>query len=110
MISLNDYWRGRKDKFPLAMTPQIEANAQITVDLANHLLGYFELAGLQCPRSPITETQVASGWRPPVVNAVFANQHVLVKLGLWMEHPSATPSWLHVQTVPPGSGNRVFYP
>lgn len=34
----------------------------------------------------------------------------LTKLGLWMEHPSATKGWCHLQTVPPRSGNRVFYP
>jgi hypothetical protein len=35
---------------------------------------------------------------------------VLRDLGLWMEHPDKTPTWLHIQTVPPGSGNRVFWP
>lgn len=39
-----------------------------------------------------------------------AGQHTLQELGLWMEHPSATPTWAHVQTMPPRSGKRVFYP
>ncbi len=39
-----------------------------------------------------------------------AGQQVLVQLGLWMEHPSATKGWAHLQTVPPRSGRRVFYP
>lgn len=34
----------------------------------------------------------------------------LEDLGLWLEHPAATKGWCHVQTVPPRSGNRVFYP
>lgn len=34
----------------------------------------------------------------------------LEAIGLWMEHPAATKGWCHLQTVPPGSGNRVFYP
>jgi hypothetical protein len=34
----------------------------------------------------------------------------LAELGLWLEHPSSTKNWSHWQTVPPGSGNRVFYP
>lgn len=34
----------------------------------------------------------------------------LKKIGLWLEHPSKTPGWCHLQTVPPGSGNRVFMP
>lgn len=37
-------------------------------------------------------------------------QKTLVDVGLWMEHPSATKGWSHVQTVPPGSKRRVFYP
>lgn len=39
-----------------------------------------------------------------------AGQAALKDIGLWMEHPSATKGWSHVQTVPPGSGRRVFYP
>lgn len=34
----------------------------------------------------------------------------LEALGLWMEHPSKTPGWCHLQIVPPGSGRRVFMP
>lgn len=30
--------------------------------------------------------------------------------GLFLEHPDATPTWCHVQTRKPHSGNRVFYP
>lgn len=37
-------------------------------------------------------------------------QETLKDLGLWMEHPSATKGWAHVQTVPPRSKRRVFYP
>lgn len=37
-------------------------------------------------------------------------QKALTELGLWMEHPSATSSWSHVQTKPPRSGRRVFHP
>jgi hypothetical protein len=35
---------------------------------------------------------------------------ILEALGLWMEHPASTKSWSHLQTIPPRSGNRVFYP
>jgi hypothetical protein len=37
-------------------------------------------------------------------------QRVLASLGLYIEHPSATKSWSHIQIVSPRSGNRVFYP
>jgi hypothetical protein len=39
-----------------------------------------------------------------------AGQRALEDLGLWMEHPAATKGWCHLQTVPPASGRRVFYP
>lgn len=38
------------------------------------------------------------------------NRSRLVEFGLYLEHPSATPRWCHLQSKPPGSGNRVFYP
>lgn len=37
-------------------------------------------------------------------------QAMLQRLGLWLEHPAATKGWSHLQTVPPRSGKRVFYP
>lgn len=37
-------------------------------------------------------------------------QRVLTDLGLWLEHPAATKGWCHVQTIPPMSKRRVFYP
>lgn len=37
-------------------------------------------------------------------------QAALTECGIWLEHPSATKGWSHWQTVPPGSGRRVFYP
>jgi hypothetical protein len=37
-------------------------------------------------------------------------QFTLVELGLWLEHPEATPGWAHVQTRPPRSGARTFRP
>jgi hypothetical protein len=38
------------------------------------------------------------------------NQHELDKLGLYMEDPRWTPGWCHLQTVPPGSGKRIYIP
>jgi hypothetical protein len=80
---------------------------------------------------------VSSGWRPAAVNATIKgaapksnhltgravdladpdrsigrwcidNQNALEKVGLWLEHPDDTPTWCHLQTVSPKSGNRVF--
>lgn len=35
---------------------------------------------------------------------------LLAEIGLWMESPQWTPSWVHLQTVPPKSGRRIFIP
>lgn len=130
MISLTDYWMGRDEEYPLAMTPQIEHNALLTVQLTNALLVRFGQG-----------RKATSGWRPPMVNASIPNaapnskhmtgqaidladpdgdlddwlmsdpgQRALEEIGLWMEHPAATKGWAHLQTVPPKSGRRVFYP
>lgn len=130
MITLTDYWMGRDREYPLALTPQIEKNAALTVQLANALLVRFGQG-----------RKVNSGWRPPQVNertpgaAVMskhmtgqaidladpegdldewlltqAGQTALAEIGLWHEHPAATKGWAHVQSVPPRSGRRTFYP
>lgn len=45
---------------------------------------------------------------------LFTHQDLLVLHGLYMEHPIATKgkntNWCHLQSQPPGSGNRVFIP
>lgn len=38
------------------------------------------------------------------------DNELLVKYGLYMEAASATPTWAHLQIVPPRSGSRVFNP
>lgn len=141
MISLADYWMGRDATYPLAMTPAIARAAITTVDLANKLLAIAQADGVPLVRKADTRSLVASGWRPPAINAATLGaapsskhmtgqaidiydpdgdldewlmtapgQRVLVDLGLWLEHPSATKGWSHVQTIPPRSLNRTFYP
>jgi hypothetical protein len=121
---------GRDAEYPLAMTPDIEHNAEILLGLVNILLTRYG-----------GHPKVRSGWRPPAVNAATPNaapnskhmsgqaidladpdgdlddwlmsaigQDHLATIGLWMEHPAATKGWSHLQSVPPKSKNRVFYP
>lgn len=123
MISVDDYLMNRKD----GLTFELLENAIDTVEKVNALLAAFG-----SPR------KVTSGYRPAYINSkvggaktsnhmtakacdledidgrldqwCMTNQNVLAKIGLWLEHPSATKGWCHVQTVSPRSGNRVFYP
>ena len=140
MITLKDYYMGRDETYKSLLTPQLRANASITVASANWLLNAAVSGGIYLEVHPESKTLVTSGWRPPAVNAATPtaaknSKHmtceaidiydadgdldewcidhldVLEKLGLWLEHPSATlRGWCHVQTVAPRSGKRVFYP
>lgn len=140
-ITLADYFMGRREEHPLALSPEIERNAFLTVGLANKLLTQAASYGVTVDLHPVNKSPVSSGWRPPAVNANTPNaapnskhmtgqaidiydpdgdldewlmsgegQSALAALGLWMEHPSATKGWSHLQTIPPRSGRRVFYP
>lgn len=128
MLTIQDYWMGRDRKYPDSLTPEIEGNALELIDRVNILLSEFG-----------QERKVNSGWRPPEVNgktpgAAPLSKHMkglaidladpegdldewcmdnldsLERIGLWMEHPAATKGWCHLQSLPPRSGKRVFYP
>ena len=128
MITLSEYLMGRDQEYQKDMTPEIEANALELIDRVNLLLESFG-----------EDRKVNSGWRPPQVNArmpnaarsskhmlglavdlddpegdldqwCLENENELERLRLWQEHPASTKGWCHLQSVPPKSGRRVFYP
>lgn len=130
MISLETYLMGRDKQYPRDYTDEVKEKACITVEKANELLA-------RAGRSDVHE--VSSGWRPRAVNdatrnAASRSRHitaeavdlrdrdrslatwcvdnldVLAEIGLWMEDPRWTPTWVHLQIVPPKSGRRVFIP
>jgi Peptidase M15 len=127
-LKLADYYMGRDKLHRAELTRGLRANARETLRRVNRLL---RRAGMM--------RKVTSGWRPAAINATvpgaatgsrhlsclaidledrngaldawcMANLAVLEELGLWLEHPAATPGWCHLQTQPPRSGNRVFHP
>jgi hypothetical protein len=127
-LKLADYYMGRDKLHRSELTREIRANARETLRRVNGLL---RRAGLM--------RKITSGWRPAAINDsvpgaakgskhlsclaidledrngaldawCMANLDVLEDLGLWLEHPDATPGWCHLQTQPPRSGNRVFNP
>lgn len=141
MITLADYFMGRRELYPTAMSPSIEHEAFRTVDLVNKLLTQAETYGVSIDMHPVNKSPVSSGWRPPAVNSATAGaavnskhmtgqaldvydpdgdlddwlmtgegQAAMAALGLWHEHPSATKGWAHLQTIPPRSGRRTFFP
>jgi hypothetical protein len=143
-ITIADYLMGRDRQYGHLLGTDLLQNAGVTVDVANQLLARAKAAGVTLERNPNTGSIVSSGWRPPAINgatagAALRSLHmrcqaldlfdpdgdldewllasaggVLAELGLWMEHPSATKGWAHVQTMPQASfkrtGLRYFYP
>lgn len=141
MITVADYFMGRREQYPMSVTPELEANAARMVELANKLLAQALTYGVSVPQNPKTGSQVSSGWRPAAVNSNTPNaapnskhmtgqaidlydpdgdldewlmtgegQAALTAIGLWHESPSATKGWAHVQSIPPRSGRRTFFP
>jgi hypothetical protein len=127
-MTLADYWMKRDRLFPGDLTVEVVGNAAILIERVHKLLAVFG-----------EERDITSGWRPPAVNgntpgAAQKSKHitgqavdladpdgdldewclehpdVLELYGLWQEHPSATKGWCHLQSVPPKSQKRVFYP
>lgn len=135
MITLVEFYNGRDKIYAKDLTEIIKANAIVTLSRVNEIVAkYYEL-NPQVPKN----NKCNSGWRPPSVNAATPgasklSNHMLgmamdvsddgrfakwlmstigllwlAKIGLWMEHPKDTPTWCHLQTVSPKSGNRVYY-
>lgn len=140
MITQVQYFMGRDVSHANSLTADIRRNAGLLLLLVNELLSEAAAEGVQPGIDAQTHCAVASGWRPPGINAKTANaaknsKHlsgdaidirdvrgralaqwclrnldVLERLGLWMEDPRWTPTWVHLQRVPPGSGRRVYRP
>jgi len=130
MITLHAYWLGRDVTHAEELTDDIQRNALVTVTKCNELLS-------RAGRNDINT--VNSGWRPQSVNDATRNSaavsshltaqavdlpdtdrtlaewcvdnlDVLKDVGLWMEDPRWTPTWVHLQTKPPRSGKIVYIP
>ena len=130
MITMEDYWMGRDKQYPLALTPDIIRNAATTVGLANTLLALFGQgrkvnSGWRPPAVNAATANAAPMSKHMLGQAIDLadpegdlddwlmgdiGQAAMTRLGLWHEHPAATKGWAHLQTVPPRSGRRTFYP
>jgi len=136
MIELQQYWMGRDRSYPKELTDDIRANAAETVKRSNSLIAVYQKAtGDYRPRGvnsgwrpsqvnaktsgAAKKSRHMTGQAIDIADAsksmkiwlmTPAGQQALVECELWMEHPDATPTWVHVQIVPPASGRRVFHP
>lgn len=118
---------GRHLQFPDEYQDGFQCNAESLLLKVN---GFFEELGVN-PR-------VTSGYRPPSINrkikgAAKRSHHqtcnaidvedingalgikasdpeLLKKHGLYLEDPTYTKGWIHLQDIPPRSGRRIFIP
>lgn len=123
MVTLDQYMMGRDKEYP--PMPEWIENAKDLLIRVNSLLGKLGFDGV-----------VSSGYRPGSYNikaggamlsghlmckavdlvdsngmlakAIMQNISILEEVGLWMEHPSRTSGWVHLDTKK--RVNRVFKP
>ena len=139
MINHSDYFRSYDIQYINDLTEEIRQSARVTIIRVNKLITALQQNEIALQINPRYDSVVNSGWRPPAINAAIptaalaskhmlgqacdlhdpggdidewcmTHQNELSEIGLWLEHPSATKNWCHVQTVAPRSGRRVFYP
>lgn len=140
MITLDDYFMGRDKRYLADLTEEVVNNAHELLGRVNLLLSWAHKDGVWPGTDEHTGTPVASGWRPRGLNArtqnaakgskhitgcaidlqdtpdralarwCLRNLDLLAEIGLWMEDDRYTPSWVHLQSIPPQSGRRVFIP
>lgn len=120
-------------------TPQRQANAAQLLHAVNALMARAMADSVKFLVNPKTKSQISGstfgGFRPqdcPIGapnsnhkegrgidlydpdNEIDAwcldNAQSMIDCGIWIEHPDATQSWSHWQSVPPRSGNRVYRP
>lgn len=133
MITIDDYLMGREKKSPL--DEELERNAKITVNRTNDLLDKFretrEVSSGYRPAEINAKEGGATNSKHLSCEAIdlrdddrrfgnwcMENLPWLSAIGLWMEHLAYTVEvsegavryWVHLQIIPPRSGNRVFIP
>jgi hypothetical protein len=135
MIDLTAFFSGRDKAFQQELTDEIRANAAQTVARVNALLrraGFEHICTANSGwRPPMINASVVNASptshhltgraidlpdRDRMLAAwCVAHLDVLEEIGLWLEDPRWTydrdgDHWVHLQTLPPRSGNRVFIP
>ena len=137
MISIQEYFGPYADHKDV--TAEIRFDATALLDVVNDLLEAAARDGCELPTNPATDSQISGsgngGFRPRDCKVGAANSkhkdgravdaydplrqfaswclaHLdeLKQRGLYLEDPRWTPSWAHLQNVPPGSGKVVYIP
>jgi len=133
-ITPAEFYKGRDAQYPLDLTEEIKAFGRETLRRANSLLDVFYSANPQAHRRSCNSGWRPPIINASVPNAAPKSKHMLaqaidiedddgcldawcmspegrsamIQIGLWLESPSSTPRWCHLQIVAPASGNRIF--
>lgn len=137
---LTHYLKGKpvSDAHTRELTDELKENARVLLRRVNSALSAMAVDIGEPECIPGTSSIVTSGWRPRSYNktipgAALRSNHIeclavdlfdpegvidgwfsvkgrLAEHMLYAEHRSATKGWCHLQSVPPRSGNRIFYP
>jgi hypothetical protein len=141
MITSAEYYKGRDKQYASELTEEIRKNSIETIRRANALLELFyatnpnakrdrtATSGWRPPAVNAATKKAATKSKHMLGLAIdigdsdgkldawlmtINGQRALEVIGLWMEHPSATQGWCHLQTVQNRSWKdgkpRVFYP
>lgn len=102
MITLEQYFGGRRETHPTECSPGIEANAARSVPLFNALIAAGEADGVVFPVQPAGDfagSQLASGWRPPSINgktpgASATSRHMTGEAADLYDPTGAVDAWL----------------
>lgn len=135
MMTLQQYFHGYDRTHGLLLSVVLREKAQRTVDLMNALLALARVAGIEVDGDPVRSGWRPPDVNARTKNASATSLHMsceacdiedvgqrlarwlktpagrkaLEDLGLWMEEPVDTPSWVHLQVKPPPSGKRYFF-
>lgn len=136
LITMQDYLKGREKKFASEFTDDLYRDALKTVAMASQLLSFFgEKRYITSGWRP-KQINAAVGGAPssqhiycraidiedkPKTLGKWCTENIehLIELGLYMESLETTHvkaeeegkvPWIHLQTISPRSGNRIFIP
>jgi hypothetical protein len=136
LVGWQDYFNGRDLAYAEDLTLEMSRNAQRTIEVMNAVLAAMaadgvDLAGVHVAsgwRPPTVNDRTANASHTSkhltaqacdladlpdrrLCRWALANAKVLWDAGVrGMERPQWTPTWLHLQIVPPPSGRFVFIP
>lgn len=125
MITVDEFLMKRHEEFPL--TKELLLNLAVTLAAVNYIRGRYgkPLMASSGYRPAYYNTQAGGAKKSPHLkcqaidildsSGEFAqwcmqNLPELARSGLYMEDPMYTEGWVHLQSVPPSSGQRVFIP